>query len=154
MFDIGFLELIVIAVIALVVIGPKRLPETIRTIGLWVGRAKRAMNRAYQEMDRELGLDDIRRQLHNEEVMRSLEEHKKRLEAEILGKSRSETGNKGQDSVTDEVTAPSEASASVEPTAAIDPKAETAQPTESGSPDATSTTADDSRTHKKSTGHE
>ncbi|MCK9563555.1 MAG: hypothetical protein M0R02_12655, partial [Bacteroidales bacterium] len=57
-----------------------------------VGRTKRALNRAYQEMDRELGLDDIRRQLHNEEVMRSLEEHKKRLEAEILGKSKAEAG--------------------------------------------------------------
>lgn len=88
MFDIGFSELLLTAVIALLVIGPKRLPETIRTIGLWVGRTKRALNNAYREIDRELGLDDIRRQLHNEEVMRSLEEHKKRLEAEILGRDK------------------------------------------------------------------
>ncbi len=87
MFDIGFFELLLIATVGLLVIGPARLPETIRAVGLWVGRAKRALNRAYKELDRELGLDDVRRQLHNEEVMRNLEEHKRRLEAEILGKS-------------------------------------------------------------------
>ena len=83
MFDIGFSELLLIAVMALVVIGPKRLPETVRFTGLWIGRLKRSLTRAYQEMDKELGLDDIRRQLHNEEVMRSIEEHKRRIEAEI-----------------------------------------------------------------------
>src|SRR5690606_2671658 len=83
MFDIGFSELLLIAVIALVVIGPKRLPETVRFAGLWIGRIKRTPRRAYQEMDKERGLDDIRRQLHNEEVLRSIEEHKRRIEAEI-----------------------------------------------------------------------
>lgn len=101
MFDIGFSELLLTAVIALVVIGPKRLPETIRTIGLWVGRTKRALNRAYQEMERELGLDDIRRQLHNEEVMRSLEEHKKQLEEEILGRRKAESDKAGAEAISD-----------------------------------------------------
>ena len=101
MFDIGFSELLLTAVIALVVIGPKRLPETIRTIGLWVGRTKRALNRAYQEMDRELGLDDIRRQLHNEEVMRSLEEHKKQLEEEILGRRKAEADKADDEPISD-----------------------------------------------------
>ena len=67
MFDIGFSELLLIAVIALVVIGPKRLPETVRFTGLWIGRLKRSLTRAYQEMDKELGI----------------EEHKRRIEAEI-----------------------------------------------------------------------
>src|SRR5690554_1829143 len=83
MFDVSFSELLLIAVIALVVIGPKRLPETIRFAGLWFGRIKRGLSRAYQEMDRELGLDDIRRQLHNEDVLRSIEDHKRKVEAEI-----------------------------------------------------------------------
>lgn len=83
MLDVSFSELLVIAVVALVVIGPKRLPETIRFAGLWFGRIKRGLSRAYQEMDRELGLDDIRRQLHNEDVLRSIEDHKRKVEAEI-----------------------------------------------------------------------
>lgn len=83
MFDIGFTELVLIAIIALVVIGPKRLPETLRFVGLWVGRIKRALARAYKEIDQELGLDDVRRQLHNEEVLRSIDEHKRKLEEDI-----------------------------------------------------------------------
>src|SRR5690554_551282 len=83
MFDVSFSELLLIAVIALVVIGPKRLPETLRFVGLWVGRIKRGLARAYKEIDQELGLDEVRRQLHNEEVLRSIEEHKRKLEADI-----------------------------------------------------------------------
>lgn len=73
MFDIGFSELLLIAIIGILVIGPKRLPETLRFVGLWVGRMKRGMSRAYQELEREVGLDDVRRQLHNEDILRSLE---------------------------------------------------------------------------------
>lgn len=74
MFDIGFAELLLIAVIAVVVIGPQRLPETIRFIGLWLGRLKRALTRLAKDMEREVGMDDIRRQLHNEEILSSLKE--------------------------------------------------------------------------------
>lgn len=108
MFDIGFTELVLIAVIALVVIGPKRLPETLRFVGLWVGRIKRGLARAYKEIDQELGLDEVRRQLHNEEVLRSIEEHKRKLEADIRNSL-----------TTDNDTAPpaaNEGSASTEPT--------------------------------------
>lgn len=80
MFDIGFSELLLLALIAMLVIGPKRLPETLRFLGLWTGRIKRSLSRAYQELEREVGLDDVRRQLHNEEIMRSLEESSKRRE--------------------------------------------------------------------------
>lgn len=74
MFDIGFSELVLVAVISLLVIGPKRLPETIRAVALWVGRFRRAASKIYQEMEKEVGMDDIRRQLHNEEVMTRLRE--------------------------------------------------------------------------------
>ena len=72
MFDIGFVELLVIAVVGLLVIGPQRLPETIRTLALWVGRLRRTVSRAYREIEKEVGMDEIRRQLHNEEIMRQL----------------------------------------------------------------------------------
>ncbi len=73
MFDIGFFELILIAIVGLLVIGPERLPETARSAGLWIGRLKRTLRDTRSELEQQLGADEIRRQLHNEEVMRSLE---------------------------------------------------------------------------------
>ncbi len=73
MFDIGFAEILVIAVISLVVLGPERLPGALRTTGLWVGRIRRGIRDIKSDIEREVGADEIRRQLHNEEVMRSLE---------------------------------------------------------------------------------
>lgn len=80
MFDIGFFEILVIAVVGLVVIGPERLPETVRTIGLWLGRLKRSLRETRTELEKQIGADDIRRQLHNEEVMRSLENSRRQIE--------------------------------------------------------------------------
>lgn len=62
MFDIGFLELIVVFVVGLVVIGPERLPGTVRTIGRWVGKAKSIANSVKSEIEREV---------INQEVMNS-----------------------------------------------------------------------------------
>lgn len=73
MFDIGFSELIVCAIVALIVIGPERMPEAVRTVGLWIGRFKRSLRETRSEIERQIGVDDIRRQLHNEDIMRSLE---------------------------------------------------------------------------------
>lgn len=72
MFDIGFFELLVVAVVALLVIGPEQLPGALRTAGLWIGRVRRALAQTRTELEQQLGADDIRRQLHNEEVMRRL----------------------------------------------------------------------------------
>jgi sec-independent protein translocase protein TatB len=83
MFDIGFLELLVIALITLVVMGPERLPEAIRTISLWLGRLKQLWTRVRTEIETEVGLDDIRHQLHNEEVLRELGEQKDQLQQTI-----------------------------------------------------------------------
>ena len=80
MFDIGFSELLIIAVITLIVMGPERLPETVRTISLWLGRMKQMLSSARQELENEVGMDDIRRQLHNEKIIRDLNETKDELE--------------------------------------------------------------------------
>lgn len=73
MFDIGFFELLVVVIVGLVVIGPERLPGAIRSGALWWGRIKRSMRETRSEIEKQFGADDIRRELHNEEVMRSLE---------------------------------------------------------------------------------
>ena len=83
MFDIGFLELLVIALITLVVMGPERLPEAIRTISLWFGRLKQVVAKARIDIENEVGMDDIRHQLHNEEVLRELGEQKDQLQQSI-----------------------------------------------------------------------
>jgi sec-independent protein translocase protein TatB len=72
MFDIGFTELLLVAIVALLVLGPDRLPQALRTLGLWIGRMRRSFNAVRDEIEREIGMDDIRRQLHNEAVMEEL----------------------------------------------------------------------------------
>ena len=83
MFDTGFSELLVIAVITLIVMGPERLPETVRSISLWFGRMKQMIASARQELENEVGIDEIRRQLQNEKIMRDLDAAKENIETTI-----------------------------------------------------------------------
>ena len=61
MFDIGFWELTMIAVIALLVIGPDKLPDVARTAGKWVGRARRFVGDVKTDIDRELKQEELRK---------------------------------------------------------------------------------------------
>ena len=61
MFDIGFWELTTIAVIALLVIGPDKLPGVARTAGKWVGRARRFVGDVKSDIDRELKQEELRK---------------------------------------------------------------------------------------------
>lgn len=58
MFDIGFWELVVIAIIALLVVGPERLPRLARDAGRWAGKIKRFINNTRRELERELQLNE------------------------------------------------------------------------------------------------
>ena len=79
MFGISFSELLLVGLVALLVLGPERLPGAARTAGLWIGRLKRSFNAIKQEVEREIGADEIRRQLHNEHILSMEEEAKKIL---------------------------------------------------------------------------
>lgn len=79
MFDIGFPEFFLAAVVALLVLGPERLPGALRTAGLWLGRLRRSYYNVKTEIEREIGMDDVRRQLHNEQVMADV----RRVEREV-----------------------------------------------------------------------
>lgn len=59
MFDISFSELMLIGVVALVVLGPERLPRVARTVGHMFGRAQRYMNDVKSDIQREIDLDEI-----------------------------------------------------------------------------------------------
>ncbi|HEY5701046.1 MAG TPA: Sec-independent protein translocase protein TatB [Gammaproteobacteria bacterium] len=60
MFDIGFWELTVIGVIALLVVGPERLPAMARTLGLWVGRIRRYVSHVRDDIEREIQAEELR----------------------------------------------------------------------------------------------
>jgi len=61
MFDIAFSELLVIGVVALVVIGPERLPKVARTAGAWLGRLNRYVSQVKQDIDRDMQLEELRK---------------------------------------------------------------------------------------------
>ncbi|MBQ0831792.1 Sec-independent protein translocase protein TatB [Marinobacter sp.] len=63
MFDIGFLELLICGVIALLVLGPERLPTAARAAGRWVGGARRMVSQFTSELDRQLKADELRKEL-------------------------------------------------------------------------------------------
>lgn len=61
MFDIGFSELLVIAIVTLIVVGPERLPKVARTVGLLFGRAQRYVSEVKNDINRELKLEELRK---------------------------------------------------------------------------------------------
>ncbi|MFP5382534.1 MAG: Sec-independent protein translocase protein TatB [Gammaproteobacteria bacterium] len=63
MFDIGFAELFICGIVALLVLGPERLPGAARTIGRWVGRARHTVNQFTEQIDREIRAEDVRKRL-------------------------------------------------------------------------------------------
>ena len=74
MFDIGFSELLVIAVVALIVIGPERLPKVARTLGHLFGRMQRYVNDVKSDISREMELEELKRlQSSVEDAARSMQ---------------------------------------------------------------------------------
>ncbi len=65
MFDIGFWEIVLIGVVGLVVIGPERLPEVARTLGVWVGRTRRFINQVKADVGAELKQEELRKAIEN-----------------------------------------------------------------------------------------
>jgi sec-independent protein translocase protein TatB len=67
MFDVGFFELCLVALVALLVFGPEKLPEVARSAGLWVGRFRRFIVTVKQDVDRELRLQELQQSMKLEE---------------------------------------------------------------------------------------
>jgi sec-independent protein translocase protein TatB len=61
MFDLGFTELMLIGIVALVVIGPERLPKVARTAGQWLGKLNRYVSQVKQDIDRDMKLEELRK---------------------------------------------------------------------------------------------
>lgn len=92
MFDIGFMELLLISIVALIVIGPERLPSAIRTATLWIGRAKRSFNQVKSEIEKEINADEIKRQLHNESILSDLKKAKTKAD-KLVANTRKNIGD-------------------------------------------------------------
>jgi sec-independent protein translocase protein TatB len=102
MFDIGFLELLICGIIALLVLGPERLPTAARAAGRWVGAARRMVSQFTSELDSQLKAEELREELRKagdvglddvkDTVRGALDEAKKyehlvRSESESIGSS-------------------------------------------------------------------
>ena len=69
----GFFEILMVAVVTLLVVGPERMPEAVRNVALTIGRIKRAIQNTKSEIEEHIGADDIRQQLNNEAIMARLD---------------------------------------------------------------------------------
>jgi len=89
MFDIGFTELLLIAVVALIVLGPERLPKAARFAGLWVRRARAQWYSVKSELERELAAEELKRSLHDaKQAAQDLQKTMQETEAEVQAKVR------------------------------------------------------------------
>lgn len=88
MFDIGFTELLLIAVVALIVLGPERLPKAARFAGLWVRRARAQWYSVKSELEREVAAEELKRSLHDarraaEDLKKTMQETEAEVEAKV-----------------------------------------------------------------------
>lgn len=82
-FDIGWVELLVIAVVAIVVVGPKDLPRLMRIVGQWIGKARglaREFQHSFDEMIRESELDELRKEVEELRKINPMEQVKSALD--------------------------------------------------------------------------
>jgi len=72
MFDIGFWELFLIGTVALLVVGPERLPKLVRVTGLWIGRANASIQSVRGEISQELRAEELKQALNKTVELNSI----------------------------------------------------------------------------------
>ena len=96
MFDVGFSEVVIIAIIALVILGPERLPKLARTLGFWVGKARRMVSDVKADIDREMRESELA-------DLRKLGNEISDVKDEIQSATGDVTGEKGMGSVVESI---------------------------------------------------
>lgn len=81
MLTIGMTELLIFGIIALLVLGPDKLPEAVRFVGTWYGKIKRMVSNVQNDLDRELRLSELREQMQAE--MQRIQELEARMQAQM-----------------------------------------------------------------------
>ena len=94
MFDFGFSELLLCFIVALVVLGPERLPKVARTVGRWAGQARGYMRNLTAELDRESQLSELKQQL--EEAQRLVNDQQRAVR-NMMEKYSGDVTNMGND---------------------------------------------------------
>ncbi len=94
MFDIGFFELLVIGVVALIVIGPEQLPGVARTVGRWVGRMRRFASTVKADIEREVKAEELKQLLDRQAASQSFEEI---LEEDVAGPGKDTRGGQADE---------------------------------------------------------
>ena len=112
MFDIGFSELLVIGVVALIVIGPERLPRVARTIGHLMGRMQRYVADVKADIDREVELEELRKM--RDSVQQAATSIESSVQSELT-KAETELNQAAKTAAGEEVTAAPSAEAQVSP---------------------------------------
>ncbi len=129
MFDVGFSELVVIALVALIVIGPERLPKVARTVGALIGRAQRYVNEVKADIQREVDLGEFKDIRSNfEEAAKSIEDSVSQAgrEIEAAGEALNQDVAAATDTKPAEATEPAPAVASAPAAEAAGAKAQEA----------------------------
>lgn len=98
MFDVSFPELIVIGAIALVVLGPERLPTAARTAGMWLGKIKRTVSNVQQEITSQLEAEELQRKMKSQQDRFDQGLKKAKSDIESLGDDASGSSKKLSDS--------------------------------------------------------
>jgi len=111
MFDIGFSELVMIGVVALIVIGPERLPKVARTAGHLLGRLQRYVSTVKSDISREMQLDELKKA--GEQFKQSMENTENRISEEVMGAQNALKGmvHTEPEAVTSDTAAPNQVSA-------------------------------------------
>lgn len=117
MFDIGFWELALIAVVALLVVGPERLPGLARTVGLWVGRIRRYVATVRDDIEREIQADELKKMLEKSDNLNPLQD--------VLDETTNTIGTAKQEMAAIEKGAQSSSSSDSSPAASADSDDET-----------------------------
>ena len=127
MCDVGFSEVVIIAIIALVILGPERLPKVARTLGFWVGKARRMVSDVKSDIDREMRESELAdlRKLGDEisevknEVQSAAGEVADDTGVESVAESLKKSADEIQSSVSD-VTATNDSTQSLESESSVD----------------------------------
>ena len=94
MLDVSFWELLIIGAIALVVVGPERLPRLMRTLGLWAGRARASFQSIRDEVEREVNAEGLRET--RRAVDRQAGEAKRQMDEVVKGEAGDTSSRSGE----------------------------------------------------------
>ena len=100
MFDIGFLELMVVGILGLLILGPERLPKAARTVGSFIGKIRRTMSNIQDDLERQVRTDELKDKL-KDPYATFLDEEELAVKDDVLNDALAKNPSKNDSSVED-----------------------------------------------------